>query len=418
MPPLAVLEDRMQYDCVIIGNSAAGLSAIKTLRALDSHISIGLFDIENESAYSRVLTPYYAGYDIEKDKLYIVNYDFYKQNGVDTYLGKKVDSIDANKKTIEGDGFKFSYKNLMIGTGASAKHIGIQNERVRTLRHMSDAIALRAFFKEAQYVAALGAGLVSLPTLSHLREDVVKHIIVGSNRIFSQVVDKQASLILEEAFAKKNVKIYKQNDLLSINTIDSNTIELTLKSKDKIRCNVLLVGKGVEPNIDLGKNAGISTKRGIIIDEYCKSDANNIWAAGDVAEGLDFLSKIPTIQGNWITAIEQGIVAAKNMLGVITPYDGSIKNNTTEVFGIDVAVVGYNKDDAPKTIEFHDKDRVFYRKVFLDEQDTIIGATLITQTNDAGIYYNLIKTHTKINKFQSINGFANYAKFLRNLDYR
>ncbi|MGC8791536.1 MAG: FAD-dependent oxidoreductase [Desulfurella sp.] len=170
------------------------------------------------------------------------------------------------------------------------------------------------------------------------------------------------------------------------------------------------------PNVDFLKGE-IETDKGIIIDDFCKTSAQDVYAAGDCAQGRDFVTGKSVIQGNWITAVEQAIIAAKNILGINVAYDGSIKNNTTEVFGIDVAVVGYNKDDA-QNIEFYDPGRFFYRKLFFDESGFIIGATLIKDTNDAGLYYNLVKTRTKIDIFHNLNQFMNYPKFLSKLNYR
>lgn len=406
----------MHYDVAIIGNSAAGLSAIKTIRAIDKNVSIALFDKEDEPAYSRVLTPYYAGFDTDRDHLYIVDRNFYSNNAIDAYLGQEVLHINTTKKTIHTQDREYSYKFLLIAVGALAKAPSIKHEKVLTLRNITDADKLYELFLHAKSVAALGAGLVSLPTLSHLDDTVQKHIIVSSDRVFSQVVDKSASYILEEAFYNKNVKIHKHDDVESVTDNKDSSIKLKLKSNNTIDCDCLLVGKGVVPNVDFLKGE-IEIDKGIIIDEHCKTSANDCFAAGDCAQGKDFITGKSLVQGNWITAVEQGIIAAKNIVGYNSVYDGSIKNNTTEVFGIDVAVVGYNKDDA-ENIEFFDPERTFYRKLFFDDSGIIIGATLIKDTNDAGLYYNLIKTRTKINTFNDLNQFANYAKFLRSIDYK
>lgn len=406
----------MYYDLIIIGNSAAGLSAIKTIRAIDKKISIAVFDKEDEPAYSRVLTPYYAGFDIDREHLYIVDRDFYSKNGIYTYLGQEVIKVDTNRKTIHTENARYTYKYLLIATGAFAKHPHIKHNKVLSLRNISDADKLREFFSYAKSTAALGAGLVSIPTLSHLNDNVEKHIIVSSDRVFSQVVDKEASYILEGVFKNKNVFIYKHDDVESVKDNKDGSIKLTLKSNQTIDCDCLLVGKGVVPDVDFLKKE-LDIDKGIIIDDHSRTSAQDVYAAGDCAQGKDFITGKSLIQGNWITAVEQAIIAAKNIVGFDVAYEGSIKNNTTEVFGIDVAVVGYNKDDAV-SIEFYDPQRNFYRKLFFDESNTIIGATLIKDTNDAGLYYNLIKTRTKINTFYHLNQFANYAKFLRSIDYK
>jgi len=407
----------MHYDVIIVGNSAAALSAIKTLRAANKTITIALFDKEDEPAYSRVLTPYYIGFHTDRDHLYIVDRHFYAKNGIDAYLGKEVIKVDTNKKTIYTQDSVFTYNYLLIATGARAKQPSIVHNKVFTLRNIVDADILHKEFLHAMSVSALGAGLVSVPTLSHLPNSTKKHIIVSSDRVLSQVVDKEASYILEDAFSKKNVAIYKNDDIESIQDNSDGTIKLKLKSNHTIDCDFLLVGKGVEPNVEFLKGE-LEIDRGVLIDDRCATSADCVYACGDCAQGKDFVIGKKVIQGNWITAVEQAHIAAKNILGYNVVYDGSLKNNTTEVFGTDIAVLGYNRDDAPKTIEFYDKDRGFYRKIFLDETLNIIGATLINDTNDAGIYYNLIKTRAKASKILGINQFANYAKFLHSLDYK
>jgi NAD(P)H-nitrite reductase large subunit len=406
----------MYYDLIIIGNSAAGLSAIKTIRAVDKKISIAVFDKEDEPAYSRVLTPYYAGFDTDRDHLYIVDRSFYSKNGVYTYLGQEVIKVDTNRKTIYTQDGVYTYKYLLIASGASAKPPRIKHDKVLTLRNISDADKLREFFASAKSVSALGAGLVSIPTLSHLKYDVKKHIVVSSDRVFSQVVDKEASYILEGIFKNKNVFIYKHDDVESVKDNKDGSIKLILESNQTIDCDCLLVGKGVVPNVGFLKDE-LDIDIGIVIDEHCRTSAQDVYAAGDCAQGKDFITGKSLVQGNWITAVEQASIAAKNILGFDIFYEGSLKNNTTEVFGTDVAVVGYNKDDT-ESIEFFDPQRNFYRKLFFDESNVIIGATLIKDTNDAGLYYNLVKTRTKINTFHNLNQFANYAKFLRSINYR
>jgi NAD(P)H-nitrite reductase large subunit len=119
-----------------------------------------------------------------------------------------------------------------------------------------------------------------------------------------------------------------------------------------------------------------------------------------------------------MTAVEQGEVAARNMIGIRTPYDGSIKNNITEVFGFDVAVVGYNRDDCAKTITRFDERTGVFRKAFLDEAGTLIGVTMIGETNDSGIYYGMIRRREKLEPWNRLNQRLNYAKILRRFDVR
>lgn len=404
------------YDFIIVGNSAAGLNAMRTLRHFDKSSSVAVIDRENEPAYSRVLTPYYVGDKIKRDALYIVDKQFYKKNGLDTFFGKELVSIVPEKnKIVLDDGTELNYGKLLLATGGEAKEIKYNNTRnVLKLRHFKDADKMGEMFKKSFSVVGFGAGLVTIPLLSHLKDEVEKHLVISSDRIFSRVVDKDASGILEKKFESKGLTIHKKDDLTAIDE-KSDKLDITLKSGSKLIADLVIIGKGVEPNIQLAKGASIDTNWGIMVDKHCCTSAENIFAAGDAAECDDFLGGGTIIQGNWLTAAEQGDVAAKNMLGHDVKYEGSLKNNTTEVFGTEVAVVGYFGDDVKSEI-FYDEKRGFFRKIFLDDSDTIIGATMIGETNDAGIYYGLVKRRAKLNNF-NFKGFMNHAKILKNMDY-
>lgn len=123
------------------------------------------------------------------------------------------------------------------------------------------------------------------------------------------------------------------------------------------------------------------------------------------------------IQGNWFTAVEQGEAAAKNMLGLDFKYKGSFKHNITNIFGSEVAVVGYNREDAPLTYACFNPKTGIYRRVFLDEKERLIGATLIGETNESGLCYYLVKTRARI-PGGKLNCTLNYAKMLRALDFK
>ena len=91
---------------------------------------------------------------------------------------------------------------------------------------------------------------------------------------------------------------------------------MQLASGDTLSSDMLIVGKGVEPNSSLAREAGLEVDYGIRIDDYCRTSHSDIYAAGDAAEGKDFITGEPIIQGNWMTAVEQGENAALNMLGM------------------------------------------------------------------------------------------------------
>ncbi|WP_303722172.1 NAD(P)/FAD-dependent oxidoreductase [Malonomonas rubra] len=397
------------FDFVIIGNSAAGLQALRTLRKHDRSRTIAIIDREDCPAYSRVLTPYYVGGHIDRAGLDIVAQTFYQQLGVTTLFGQSAVAIDPDGPYVElADGSKIGFGKLLLATGAEARTLNISSERTTVLRHAADAEKLITLLKGAKAVTAIGAGLVSLPLLSHAEKGMEKHLVVGSKRIFSRVVDAETAAILEKSLLEKGLQLFKGNDVNQIN--EGARLTLSLQSGEQLQTDLLIVGKGVTPNIQLAVEAGLQTNEGVCIDRFCRSSHPDIFVAGDAAEGADFNCGEATIQGNWMTAVEQGENAALNMLGYRVEYEGSLKNNITEIFGIDVAAVGYCQDDAPVAMLHYNALTERFRKVFLDEQQRVIGATMIGETNDAGLYYQLVKTRSRFPGQQLLAGTANYAE--------
>lgn len=397
------------YDYVIIGNSAAGLQALQTLRKHSKDSSIAIIDREDCPAYSRVLTPYFVGGKTGRDNLFIVDRDFYDQTGATTLFGRTVVALDADGRQVELDnGCRITFGKLLLATGAEARQLKVASNRSSVLRHMSDAEQLVELMHGAKSITAIGAGLVSLPLLSHAPASAEKHLIVGSDRILSRMVDAEASAILEDRFAESGLQLHKQNDIVKIE--EAERLQLHLSSGGTLTTDMLIVGKGVAPNSELARAAGLKVAYGILVDDFCCTSHADIYAAGDAAEGRDFITGEPIIQGNWMTAVEQGENAALNMLGMTCAYAGSLKNNITEIFGVDVAAIGECLDDSLDSVSTYDQGTGRFRKVFLDEQQ-VIGAILIGETNDAGLYYQWIRTRSQFPGTQVLSGTNTYAGF-------
>ncbi len=402
------------YDFVVIGNSAAGLQALRTLRKHNRDASVAIIDREDHPAYSRVLTPYYIGGKTGRDNLFIVGHDYYRSERINTLFGISVVALDLAGHSLElADGRRVGYGKLLLAIGAEARTLAVTSARACTLRHLADAEKLESLMHGARSITAIGAGLVSLPLLSHAPESAEKHLVVGSNRIFSRVVDAEASEILEERFQKCGLQLHKQNDILAID--EGERLELTLASGGHLVTDMLIIGKGVTPNTQLARAAGLLVRDGIVVDDYCCTSHPDVYAAGDAAECKDFVSGEPTIQGNWMTAVEQGENAALNMLGLTCAYEGSLKNNITEVFGVDIAAIGYCQDDASQIVCTYDPAILRYRKIFLNERRRVIGAVLIGETNDAGLYYHWIRTQSVFPGEEALYRTNTYASFLQRL---
>ena len=381
---------------VIIGNSVAGLSALQAFRRKDQESKVLLIDREPFPAYSRVITPYFIMGGIKnEDGLFLWTKEFYKEWNVKTLLGKEVQWIDTQSRAVVFDkGKKEPFDFLLIATGGSPvrpKIEGANSEDIFVLRNLSDAKKLKEMKPKVQKGVFLGAGLVSLQTFQALYKIGCQYtLVVKSNRIFSQTLDREGSEIVERHLKKMGVQIIKGRDVVRLKEANGSKVAI-LDNGEEIETDFIFAGKGVKPNIDFLHGSGIKTQNGILVDEYMETNVEGIYAAGDVAQAPDFFSNEKVSYGLWPSAVEQGEIAGKNMAGFKEIYPGNIKMNVTRIFAMPIASIGdFSSKKVVETLIKKDEKRDIYRKICLDEKGIIIGAILINQVDDLGVLHGLI----------------------------
>lgn len=382
---------------VIIGNSAAALSALQAFRAKDQESKVLLIDREPFPAYSRVITPYFIMGGIKSENgLFLRTTDFYKEWNVQTLLGKEAQGVDTQSRAVVFDnGKKEPFDFLLIATGGSPvrpKIEGVNPEDVLVLRSLSDAKKLKEMKPKVQRGVFLGAGLVSLQTLQALYKVGGRYtVVVKSGRILSQTLDPEGSEIVERHIKKMGVQIIKGRDVVRLKKVNSSKTAI-LDNGEEIETDFIFAGKGVKPNINFLNASGIETQNGILVNGYTETNVEGIYAAGDVAQAPDFFSSDKVVYGLWPSAVEQGEIAGKNMAGLRKVYPGNLKMNVTRIFAMPIVSIGdFGSKRVVETLTKKDEKRDIYRKICLDEKGIIIGAILINQVSDLGVLHGLIQ---------------------------
>ena len=382
---------------VIVGNSAAALSALQVFRKRDQESKILLIDREPFPAYSRVITPYFIMGGIKKeDGLFLRTKEFYKEWNVKTLLGKEVQSIDTQSRAVVfGKEKREPFDLLLIATGGSPirpKIEGASPEDILVLRSLSDAKRLKEMKPKSQKGIFLGAGLVSLQTLQAMYKTGGQYtVVVKSDRILSQTIDLEASGIVEEHLKKMGIQIIKGRDVTRLKKLNDSKVAV-LDNGEEIETDFIFAGKGVRPNIHFLDGNGIKAPNGILVDEYVETNVEGVYAAGDVAQTSDFFSSEKVNYGLWPSAVEQGEIAGKNMAGLKEVYPGNLKMNVTRVFAMPIVSVGDvgSKRVAETLVKKEEKKNV-YRKICIDAKGIIIGAILINRVDDLGVLHGLIR---------------------------
>ena len=383
----------MSERILILGNSAAAIAAVNAIRARGGTQAIVMVSNEPCTAYSPVLTTYYLRGEIPESGLYFCDIGYYREHDVSCHFGKAAVGLDAAAQRVTlDDGTKLDYDKLLIATGASAKRVtGLDPEiaaDVRYLRTVADARLIREAAQGAKHIVMMGGGLVSLQVAGAVaRPDLKVTCVVASRQILSQNIDAAcAALVCDHVERSANIEVLFGVSVAEI-ARSGHGYSVRLDSGAELQADVLAAGKGVSPNIGFVNRSQIAADQGILIDEHLRTSFGNVWAAGDVAQGRNRVSGEVELVANWIDACEQGTAAGANMAGEEVAFPGSVAENITTLFGVQVAALGITRSregDGLREVIYLDEERGVYRRLLL-RGEVMVGATLLRDVADVGV---------------------------------
>jgi len=179
-------------------------------------------------------------------------------------------------------------------------------------------------------------------------------------------------------------------------------VNCPLKSGKQLSCNLLVVAVGVFPDVSIleGCAGKVKADKGIVVDQFMKTTADNIYAAGDVIKSFDMLTGENRSIAIWPLAVRQGVIAGKNMAGIPVSYSGGFFMNSVEILGIPVISMGLSNADGNEieeieTFKVYNLQKRIYRKIVI-RNNNVIGAILAGAIERAGIYAGLISNKIDI----------------------
>ncbi len=327
----------------IVGGSIAAYTAYNTIKAYSKNTDVKVLSKENTQPYGKMLLPYMLTSNVEGNM-------FYKIPEEDLIINTEITGLDIEQKIVtDSNGNRYRYEKLIIATGADAYKETFQgdaNDRIFTVRYLRDIQKIRAYIKTAQlrHVVIYGGGLVSLEMANALYLAGFKiTMVISSNRILSQILNKRASELFEKYLNDNyKLKIIKGERIETVEKSGNGTV-IRLSGGKSIECDFVVVGKGVQPNIDFVKNK-LNTKNGIIVNDRLEA-SDCIYAIGDVAEVEDVVLNEKSLHAIWPCAIEQAEIAAKNSLGMDIKVKPEFTRNVLPVFGMNIFTGGVSKLD-------------------------------------------------------------------------
>jgi NAD(P)H-nitrite reductase large subunit len=388
---------------LIVGAGPAGILAAETLRKGDSSAEIQIIGGEPEPPYSRMAIPYLLEGNIGEDGTYLRKTEGHYDDLNIQYSHGMVESITAGDSslTLEG-GDTVGYDRLLLATGARPLQLpipGVDMAGVHNCWTLADAREIAKLAKQDSNVVLIGAGFIGCIILESLLKLAGNLSVVEmEERMVSRMMDDTASGMLKRWCESKNVEVLTSSRVSAIEAASDGAGDKNVVLEDgrKINAHLVVLAVGVKPNMEFLDGSGVATDDGILVDEHLATNVENIFAAGDVAQGPDFSTGDFMVHAIQPTAVEHGRIAALNMLGQSPVYKGSLNMNVLATAGL--VSSSFGKWDGVKGGDSGAvMDENNYKYLCLQfEDDHLIGALGIGMTEHVGVMRGLIISRTPL----------------------
>ena len=362
---------------LIIGNNVSGTFTAQNIRALNVDVEIEIYTQESYPYYTRVKLPELISEKVTIDDLIVFNEDWYKNKQIGLHLNKVVNKIDpASKKVqIEGESSLISYDKLILALGSmpnippinNANKFKQEKKGVFTLRSIDDALEIKDFIKKEDVKRAIviGGGLLGLELANQINDSNLETTVVEFfPRLLPRQLDEECGAMLKDEIESRGIKVVL--DAATEEILGNGSVTgIKLKGGQQIESEIVLIQAGIQPTIDLAKEAGIQTNKGIIVNEYLETSEKDIYAVGDCIEYKE------QIWGIIPACMEQSKIVAASALGLKNvDYKGTTPKNTLKIVGLDLTSIGYinpknEEGGAWEILKKADKKDCCYQKIVL-----------------------------------------------------
>ncbi len=354
---------------IIVGGVAGGATAAARIRRLAEQAEIIVYERSGYISYANCGLPYYIGGIIEDPEELTLQTpeSFWSRFRVDMKTHHEVIAIYPEKKTVSvrnldsGEEFEDSYDKLLLSPGAKPTQPrlpGVGMDKLFTLRTVEDTFRIKDYVTKhnPKSVFLACGGFISLEVAENLRELGMEVTIVQRPKQLMNPFDADMASFIHSEMRKHGVKLALGYTVEGFKE-KNNGVDVLLKDNDSLHADMVVLAIGVTPESDLARNAGLSLgmKGSILVNDRMETSAPDIYAVGDAVQVKHFVTGEDAVISLAGPANKQGRIAADNICGGDSHYQGSQGSSVIKVFNMTAAATGINESAAKRAGIVYDK---------------------------------------------------------------
>ncbi|HVP35915.1 MAG TPA: FAD-dependent oxidoreductase [Terriglobales bacterium] len=314
------------YKYIIVGTGLAGGCSADGIREIDKKGSVLLVGNENHLPYDRPSLSKKLWFGKKKvEEIFLHDQKYYDERGIDVRLGIKIIELDAKRKiVIDENRNSYRYEKLLLATGGVPRTLTVQGGTIRDAcyyRYLDDYLRIRDEAKEGKSAVVIGGGFIGSEIAAALNINQIKVTMIFPElylvqRVFPDYLGKA----VQQHYIERGITILNDDQPASFIKCGGEFVTKTGEGKE-VESDILIIGVGIKPVMDLARQAGLKVSNGIEVNEYLQTSDPNIYAAGDNALfPYQVLGQNMRVE-HWDNAVNQGKWAGRNMAGAYEKFD-------------------------------------------------------------------------------------------------
>jgi 3-phenylpropionate/trans-cinnamate dioxygenase ferredoxin reductase component len=316
----------------------------------------------------------------------------YEEQGIELLLGTEATELDPEAHNVRlSDGRRLDYDRLLLTVGGRARHLPIHGgDKALYLRTIEDARLIRSRLATARRVICIGAGVIGLEIASSARKRGAEVTVLEAlPRAMGRSVSPEGAAFVETLHRDAGVALQFGVIVDAIEDAGRGELRVRCRSGGEFIGDMVIAGVGMQRHLALAERAGLALEGGIVVDEYGRTSAPDIYAAGDVTAFHHPLFGRRLRLESWRHAQNHGIAVGKAMCGEAPAYD-DIPWFWTDQHGVNLQVAGLPAEAVRTVVRANAPPGVF-TAVHLADGDIVIGVTAANNPRDVRVGQALIK---------------------------